>query len=92
MSHTPVSSISFDDVQAFLKESDTTEECLACESSNIGLMHDTDTTPSLVLTSHKEGLSPQTATFPTAIVICKDCGFIRLHAIGAVMAWKNALA
>ena len=87
-----VSSITGDDINAFLLDRGATEECATCGEEELQIVGDQVSTASLILVPNSNPMPADPASFPLAVVACRNCGAIRLHSIGAIATWKKALA
>lgn len=75
MQHTAVPRTSVADIRLFLAEVGASAECIVCDSSDLGLVHDAEPSTSLVFANNEKGRSAETGPESQAVVVCRDCGF-----------------
>jgi hypothetical protein len=75
MQHTEVPLTSVAGIRASLAKVGTSAECIICDSSDLGLVHDAEPSGSLVFANNEKGRSAETSTNPQAVIVCRDCGF-----------------
>ncbi|NEX60153.1 hypothetical protein [Noviherbaspirillum galbum] len=90
MAYEKISSVTPQDVKAFLLERGATEECRCCGRHALKIMAGDGATPSLVFVPNEGGMNPDSGTLPVAVVVCQNCGTLRMHALGAIIDWKRA--
>ena len=77
------SNVTYDDVVAFLGAKGANAVCPICTSSQW-----TVTDPASALQIPSNGITGAT---PVVVITCNNCGYVRMHSLITIQAWKSVV-
>lgn len=86
----PASSITDDDFKEFLNEKVINHPCPCCTSNVWSILGSPEYFMGMVGFQKDGGFSLPPPHIPVYGVACNVCGYVRVHSIGVVVAWKSA--
>lgn len=86
----PFESITEDDIKNFIVEKVKNHFCPTCSANTWMLLGDKEHYLALMALRRNGSFPLPPPSIPVAAMACTVCGYVRSHALGTIIAWKDA--
>ena len=77
-----------EEILEFFEEKHASGSCQSCGQNTWSVVGFEDKLPSIIMVRSDGAMEIPPQSIPAAVLVCTNCGYMRMHALGVIQHWK----